>query len=54
MIGEAFAITVPGQGVAVLGAGKLVFDAEGNVIFEAGPHQVLHGDFVTLICAALD
>lgn len=32
--------------------GRLIFDANGNVIFEAGPHPALHGDF-TALCAAL-
>jgi hypothetical protein len=32
--------------------GRLEFDADGNVIFEAGPHPALHGDFSAL-CAAL-
>jgi hypothetical protein len=51
--GLAFAITVPGEGIAMLDVGRLVFDAEGNVIFEGGPHQFLdEGD--SLICAALD
>jgi len=52
-VGIFYAITVPGEGVAVLDAGKVVFDAEGNVIFEGGPHQFVDGG-PALICAALD
>ena len=52
-VGLVFGITVPGEGIAVLDAGKVVFDAEGNVIFEGGPHQFLH-EGPALICAALD
>ena len=51
--GMAFAVTVPGEGLALLDAGKLVFDQEGNVIFEGGPHDFLH-EGESLICAALD
>ena len=51
--GMVFAITVPGEGIAVLDAGKVVFDAEGNVIFVGGPHQFLE-EGPALICAALD
>lgn len=50
--GLLFGITVPGRGVAVLDAGKLVFDAAGNVTFEGGPHQLLR-EGEALICAAL-
>jgi hypothetical protein len=39
-------------GLAVHDVGRLVFDADGNVTFEAGPHQGLHGD-VAGLCAAL-
>lgn len=55
-VGLVFGITVPGQGIAVLDAGKVVFDGEEveeNVIFEGGPHQFLH-EGEALICAALD
>ena len=51
--GLAFGITVPGEGIAVLDAGKIVFDADGNVLFVGGPHQFLEGG-EALICAALD
>lgn len=52
-IGMIFAITVPGEGVVVLDAGKVVFDSDFNIIFEAGPHQFLH-DGPARVCAALE
>jgi hypothetical protein len=45
-------VTVPGMGVVLLDAGTFVTDAGGNVVFEAGPHQLLHGD-VAEFCAAM-
>jgi hypothetical protein len=42
---------IDGGGTVIADVGRLVFDAEGNVIFEAGP-PALHGDFAAL-CAAL-
>lgn len=44
--GLRFRAVFPGAGAVLLDAGRLVFDAEtGEVFFEAGPHQVFHGDF---------
>jgi hypothetical protein len=40
------------HGTFQMDVGRLVFDANGNVTFEAGPHPALHGDF-TALCAAL-
>ncbi len=51
--GKVYGITVPGEGIAVLTAGKIVFDADGNVIFVAGPHQSFF-EGVTVLCAAVD
>jgi hypothetical protein len=51
-IGLLFRVFLPGGGTAIADVGRLVFDAEGNLIFEAGPHPALHGDFAAL-CAAL-
>lgn len=51
-IGLVFRVLLPGGGTAIADVGRLVFDAEGNVTFEAGPHPALHGDFAAL-CAAL-
>lgn len=51
-VGLRFRVTFPGLGVVLLDAGKIVFDADGNVVFEAGPHQVVNEDFAGF-CAAL-
>jgi hypothetical protein len=51
-VGLLFRVFLPGGGTAIADVGRLVFDAQGNLIFEAGPHPALHGDFATL-CAAL-
>jgi hypothetical protein len=51
-IGLVFRVFLPGGGTVIADVGRLVFDAEGNVTFEAGPHPALHGDFAAL-CAAL-
>jgi hypothetical protein len=45
-------VTVPGLGVVLLDAGTFVIDADGTVVFEAGPHQLLEGD-VAQFCAAM-
>jgi hypothetical protein len=50
--GLSYRVTVPGGGVVLLQAGRLVFDEAGNVVFEAGPHQVLSGD-TDKLCEAL-
>ena len=41
-VGLVFSATVPGVGVVFHDVGRVVFDAEGNVDFEAGPHDVLN------------
>jgi hypothetical protein len=51
-VGLLFRVFLPDGGTVIADVGRLVFDAEGNVIFEAGPHPALHGDFAAL-CAAL-
>jgi hypothetical protein len=35
--------TVPGTGVVALDAGHISFDSSGEVLFEAGPHDLLNG-----------
>jgi hypothetical protein len=53
-VGLYYSTTVPGVGVVFHDVGRLVRDLEdGSIIFEAGPHDVLHGDEVALFCAAL-
>jgi len=41
-VGLVFKTTVPGVGVVFHDAGRVVFDADGNLTFEAGPHDLLH------------
>lgn len=41
--GKTFLMNVPGSGAAILDVGRVVFDAPFHVVFEAGPHEVLHG-----------
>ena len=50
--GVVVRITVSGEGAVFLDVGRIVSDREGNVYFEAGPHQYFDGDFDEL-CAAL-
>jgi hypothetical protein len=52
IVGAAWTINVPGQGVLVLDAGRLVLGPGGEVLFEAGPHELFHGD-VAALCAYL-
>ncbi len=49
--GPVWKFTAPGGGIVLLDAGTVTFDSEGNIVFEAGPHQDLHGDF-DAFCAA--
>jgi hypothetical protein len=49
--GIVWRFTIPGGGVVLLDAGRVTFDSEGEVLFEGGPHQLLHGD-VDAFCAA--
>jgi hypothetical protein len=51
-VGLLFRVFLPSGGTVIADVGRLVFDAEGNLTFEAGPHPALHGDFAAL-CAAL-
>jgi hypothetical protein len=50
--GKFFAIVAPGVGIVIQDTGTISFDAEGNIIFQAGPHQVLGGttpDFCSVL-----
>jgi hypothetical protein len=53
VVGKAFLMTDPGEGVVILDSGRVVFDAPFHVSFEAGRHDVLHGDIDQLACTAL-
>jgi hypothetical protein len=50
--GVIFRITVPGAGVVLLDVGRFVFTFDGGLVFVAGQHEFLAGDFAGL-CAAL-
>jgi hypothetical protein len=50
-IGMPVKVTVDGGRPLQLDAGKVVFDADGNITFEAGPHPQLHNG--TDLCALL-
>lgn len=50
--GIGFRLTLPGGGAVFVDIGRFEVDAAGNVIWEAGPHHFLDGDFAGL-CAAL-
>jgi hypothetical protein len=52
-VGLVLRVFLLGGGTVIADVGRLVFDAEGDVIVEAGPHPALHSDFLTL-CAALN
>ena len=51
-VGLVFRDSAPGVGVVLMDRGRLVFDPSGQLVFEAGPHPQLHGDFGEL-CSAL-
>ena len=50
--GAVLIATAPGQGIVVHDSGKAVFDANGNVIKEAGPHQSIDTNG-QIFCTAL-
>ena len=45
-------VSLPGGGILYIDRGRLVFDSNGNLVFEAGSHPSLHGD-IDGLCAAL-
>jgi len=51
-VGLILNFVVPGTGSVFAQTGKLVFDDEGNIIFQAGQNQLVEGDTAAL-CAAL-
>jgi hypothetical protein len=53
VVGVGIHVTVPGEGVVLLDAGRLIVDEDG-IVFEAGQHQILGGNPDTeKFCAAL-
>jgi len=51
-IGTYWNVTLPGEGVIVIEAGRLVFDGEGPPVFIAGPH-LPPPETIALLCEAL-
>ena len=50
--GVIFRLALPGAGAVFLDVGRVVADPQGNLSFQAGPHQFYDGDLAGL-CAAL-
>jgi hypothetical protein len=50
--GIGFRLTLPGGGAVFVDIGRFEVDTAGNVIWQAGPHHFLDGDF-TGLCAAM-
>jgi hypothetical protein len=50
--GDIFKVTLPGGGLILHDVGRAVFEPDGTITFEAGPHQLLHGE-VQKLCAGL-
>jgi hypothetical protein len=42
--GLRFILTVPTLGVVLLDAGRVEFDADGEIVFDGGSHQLILGD----------
>jgi hypothetical protein len=53
VVGHSAVMTDPGHGIVIHDTGRVVFDAPFHVSFEAGPHDVLHGDVDQFACSAL-
>ena len=51
-VGLVFRYALPGLGVVLMDRGRLIFNGDGQVLFEAGPHPGMHGDLGGT-CAAL-
>ena len=51
-VGTYWSVTVPGVGVILLEAGRLVFDGEGPPVFVAGPH-LPPPETIASLCRAL-
>src|SRR5262245_60233794 len=42
--GSEFNITIPGLGLTIQVDGRIVRDGEGNIVFAAGPHDLIDGN----------
>jgi hypothetical protein len=52
IVGGPIRMNRKGEGIVIQDTGIVVFDADGNILFEGGPHELLHqGDQV--FCSAL-
>lgn len=51
--GAGFHVVSQGQGVLVLDVGIVRFDANGNIVFEGGRHDLANGEAEANECAAL-
>jgi hypothetical protein len=51
-VGLVFREVLPGLGIVIMDRGRVTVAPDGSVLFEAGPHPALDGDFASL-CAAL-
>jgi hypothetical protein len=51
--GLSYHVTVPGEGVVLLDAGRLEFNEAGEIVFVAGPHQVHLEEDKERLCEAL-
>jgi hypothetical protein len=51
--GLSYHVTVPGEGVVLLDAGRLETDEAGEIVFAAGPKQVHLGEDTDKLCEAL-
>jgi len=52
LAGQFIMSNEPGQGNAIHSTGRLVFDADDNAVFSAGPHEVLETNG-EIFCTAL-
>jgi hypothetical protein len=51
-VGPGFRVTVPGRGIVLLHTGRKIFDADGNVVFNAGPDE-FDKALMDAVCGAL-
>jgi len=52
VVGLNWDFKLPSGRTVAIDAGRLIFDAEGNIIFEAGKHQVEDTEF-QILCPLL-
>jgi hypothetical protein len=51
--GTSAHVTAPGEGIIIQDTGKITYDAEGHVTFEAGPHDQGDQGSLEAYCSAL-